>query len=91
MARMNVGIKLAEDLVLYIDQLVSVGRFKDRRNFIEDAIREKLARLRGARLARECVKLDPVVEQAEAGEGLAADLAQWPEDQVALSPADKVL
>jgi hypothetical protein len=32
-----------------------------------------------SRLARECAKLDPVEEKAVAEEGMAVELAQWPE------------
>jgi hypothetical protein len=43
------------------------------------AVSEKLDRLDGSRLARECAKLDVVEEQALADEGLGAELEQWPE------------
>jgi hypothetical protein len=32
-----------------------------------------------SRLARECAKLDPKAEQAQADESLGLDLAEWPE------------
>jgi hypothetical protein len=37
------------------------------------------AALRHARFDDECAKLDPAGERALAEEGLAADLAHWPE------------
>ncbi|HLL83474.1 MAG TPA: hypothetical protein VK420_12505 [Longimicrobium sp.] len=40
------------------------------------------AALRHARFDEECAKLDPSEERALAEEGLAADLADWPMDQV---------
>ena len=40
---------------------------------------EELERLDLTRLARECAKLDPQFEQELAEEGLAEDLAEWPE------------
>jgi hypothetical protein len=40
---------------------------------------EKLARLGGTRLARECEKLDPREEQALAQEGLADGTETWAE------------
>ncbi len=42
-------------------------------------MREKLERLDRSRLARECAKLDPALEQRLADEGLAADFEEWPE------------
>ena len=46
---------------------------------IEQAVEEKLGRLEGSRLARECAKLDPGFEQGLAEEGLAQELKKWPE------------
>jgi len=40
---------------------------------------EEEAALRRARFDDECAKLDPAEERALAEEGLAADLADWPE------------
>lgn len=40
---------------------------------------EEEAALRRARFDEECAKLDPAEERALAEEGLAADLADWPE------------
>ena len=40
---------------------------------------EKLHRLKGTRLARECAKLDPAFEGALADEGLGDDLEAWPD------------
>ncbi|MGH7880366.1 MAG: hypothetical protein ACREQD_12850 [Candidatus Binataceae bacterium] len=41
--------------------------------------REKFRRLDPSRLARECEKLDVKAEKVLADEGLAHDLAEWPE------------
>lgn len=43
------------------------------------SIEEKVARLDGNRLARECAKLDPAGEQALADEGPAAEVTEWVE------------
>lgn len=40
---------------------------------------EDEAALRRARFDEECAKLDPAEERALAEEGLAGDLANWPE------------
>ena len=54
-------------------------RANKRRTVIQEAVREKLERLDRSRLARECAKLDRVLEQRLADEGLADDLEEWPE------------
>ena len=46
---------------------------------IQEAVKEKLARIKRTRLAKECAKLDPTFEKAMADEGLTEDLSQWPE------------
>jgi hypothetical protein len=52
--------------------------FPSRSQAIQIAIEEKLVRLEGSRLARECAKLDPAFEKALAEEGLSEDAATWP-------------
>lgn len=54
------------------------GLFPSRSSLIQDALAEKLGKLRRVRLARECAKLDAAVERAAAEELLASE-AQWPE------------
>jgi hypothetical protein len=46
---------------------------------VQEAVTEKLARIERSRLAQECVKLDRKSEQAMAEEGMADEVAQWPE------------
>jgi hypothetical protein len=41
-------------------------------------VADKLERLDRTRLARECLKLDPAVEQQLADEGIGEDLGEWP-------------
>jgi hypothetical protein len=53
--------------------------FPSRSQAIEEAVSEKLERLERSRLARECEKLDPQFEKALAEDGMAEDLAEWPE------------
>jgi hypothetical protein len=43
------------------------------------AVAETLQRLSRTRLAREAAKLDPAEERALAEEGMATELATWPE------------
>jgi hypothetical protein len=53
--------------------------FPNRSRAIQEAVKEKLARLNHSRLAQECSKLGPEQEQALAEEGLREDLSEWPE------------
>lgn len=79
MSKAKVAITLEDHLVARIDALVSDRRFPSRSRAIEAAVEEKLERMDRSRLARECAKLDPAFEQEMAEEGLAEDLAGWPE------------
>ena len=79
MARSKVAISLDESTLTRLDKLVEKQVFPNRSRAIEEAVKEKLARLERSRLARECAKLDPTFEKALAEEGLSEDLAEWPE------------
>lgn len=61
-----------------LDELVAAERFSSRSSAIAIAIQEKLERLDGTRLARECAKLDRREERALAEEGLSSELDEWP-------------
>jgi Arc/MetJ-type ribon-helix-helix transcriptional regulator len=78
MASTKIAITLEEELVVRIDQLVAEQRFPNRSRAVQEAVREKLARLDGSRLARECEKLDPRFERDLAELGLGADADTWP-------------
>lgn len=79
MGKAKVGITLDDRLLERLDDLVRERRFASRSGAIAEAVAEKLSRLDRSRLARECAKLDGSVEQGLADEGLAEDLAEWPE------------
>ena len=79
MSRLKVAITLDEESLRSVDRLVGEGRFPNRSQAIQEAVDEKLARLARSRLATECAKLDPALEQALAEEGAGAELARWPE------------
>lgn len=79
MPKTKVAVSLDTKLVGHVDRLVRSRTFPNRSAAIESALNEKLARLDRARLARECAKLDVRDERVLAEEGLAADLAIWPE------------
>ena len=79
MAKSKVAISIDESILTRLDRLVEKQVFPNRSRAIEEAVREKLARLERTRLARECARLDPTFEKALAEEGLSEDLAEWPE------------
>ena len=70
---------LSSKALAQVDQLVRSGRFPSRSRAIQEAVDEKLERLKHGRLARECAKLDPEAEKAMAEEGLGEEGAAWPE------------
>ena len=79
MARSKVAITIDERLLARLDRLVKRAVFVNRSQAIQIAVQEKLERLDGTRLVRECGKLDTEFEKALAEEGLSEELGQWPE------------
>jgi Arc/MetJ-type ribon-helix-helix transcriptional regulator len=79
MASVKVAITLEQDTLRQVDSLVARRVFQNRSRAIQIALREKIERVEGSRLAAECAKLDPKFEQALADEGLGVDAAAWPE------------
>jgi Arc/MetJ-type ribon-helix-helix transcriptional regulator len=79
MGRSKIAITVDEITLGRVDRLVRSGIYPSRSRAIQEAVEEKLQRLDKTRLARECAKLDPDAEKAMADEGLARDIAQWPE------------
>jgi metal-responsive CopG/Arc/MetJ family transcriptional regulator len=74
MTRAKVAISLDKSTLDHLDRLVRRAVFPNRSQAIQQAVDEKLARLEGSRLARECAKLDPAFEKALAEEGLSEEL-----------------
>lgn len=79
MGAAKVAITIDEELLERIDLLVVQKKFPNRSRAIQEAVRETLIRLDRGRLSRECAKLSKRSEQKMADEGLAEDLAEWPE------------
>jgi Arc/MetJ-type ribon-helix-helix transcriptional regulator len=79
MGKTKIAITLDKQYVDQLDTFVSKHIFQNRSQAIQEAVKEKLARIRRTRLAKECAKLDPTFEKAIADEGLSEDLSQWPE------------
>ena len=78
MSKEKIAITLEKESVGELDRLVSEQVFQNRSQAIQEAVSEKLNRMRHNRLARECAKLDPEAEKAMAEEGLAEDVKNWP-------------
>lgn len=78
MGKAKIAITMDDYTVHELDRLVGRRVYSNRSQVIEEAVKEKLARLRKTRLAEECAKLDPREEQALAEEGLAEDFKSWP-------------
>jgi Arc/MetJ-type ribon-helix-helix transcriptional regulator len=75
----KVAITLEQETLRRVDALVAQRVFPNRSRAVQAALKEKLDRLAGSRLARECAKLDPQEEKFLAEEGFAADIELWPE------------
>ena len=73
----KVAISLDRRTLTRVDRLVHRGVFPSRSRLVQDSIEDKLRRLDGVRLARECAKLDRRLERALAEEGLEP-VAEWP-------------
>ena len=78
MATTKVAVTIDTDLLAELDQLVAQQIFPSRSRAIQEALQDKLVRMRRSRLARECAKLDPREEQALAEEGMEQELSTWP-------------
>jgi len=74
----KVAITIDHTLLARLDALVEQRVYPSRSKAIQEAVRDKLARLERSRLARECAKLDARAEQAIADEGISEELAAWP-------------
>ena len=79
MSKAKVAITLDEQFIGDIDRLVSAHIFQNRSQAIQEAVEEKLQRLKHTRLAKECAKLDMISEKTMAEEGMVEDSSQWPE------------
>ena len=79
MGKAKIAITLDENFIGELDRLVGEHVFQNRSQAIQNAVSEKLTRMKHNRLSIECAKLEPSFEKAMAEEGLAEDVSQWPE------------
>ncbi|MDO9334367.1 MAG: ribbon-helix-helix domain-containing protein [Dehalococcoidales bacterium] len=78
MGKEKIAITLDKEFIGELDRLVSEQVFQNRSQAIQEAVSEKLARMKRSRLSTECAKLEPKFEKAMAEEGLSEDVRQWP-------------
>jgi Arc/MetJ-type ribon-helix-helix transcriptional regulator len=90
MPSVKIAITIDYDLLKRLDDLIEENKFPNRSEAVQEAIRDKLRRMKRRRLAIECVKLDSAFEQALADEGLTEDSEKWPEHK-RRRPLEKVL
>lgn len=79
MATSKIAITIDHNTLKHLDFLVKSKMFPNRSRAIQEAVAEKLERIEKRRLARECKKLDPKLEQALAEEGFETEINGWPE------------
>ncbi len=79
MSKTKIAITLDEDFINEIDHLIKEHKFVNRSQAIQEAVKEKLQKMKKSRLAEECSKLVPSFEKAMAEEGISEDLSEWPE------------
>ncbi len=75
MSKAKIAITLDEDFIAEIDNLIKRHIFLNRSQAIQEAVKEKLQKMKKSRLAKECGKLVPSFEKAMAEEGLSEDLS----------------
>jgi metal-responsive CopG/Arc/MetJ family transcriptional regulator len=79
MSKAKIAITLDERFIGELDRLVDKHVFQNRSQAIQEAVSEKLQRMKRTRLAEESAKLEPAFERAISDEGFNEDMQQWPE------------
>jgi len=79
MAVSKIAITIDSNLLKEIDMLVKSNLFPSRSKAIQEAVAEKIRKLKKTRLAKECAKLEPDFEQRMAEEGFSMEINEWPE------------
>jgi metal-responsive CopG/Arc/MetJ family transcriptional regulator len=79
MGKEKIAITLDGRFVGELDRLVDKHVFQSRSQAIQEAVSEKLLRMKRTRLAEESAKLETVLERKISDEGLTEDMRQWPE------------
>jgi len=79
MGKEKIAITLDERFVGELDRLVDKHVFQSRSQAIQEAVSEKLLRMKRTRLAEESAKLELALERTLSDEEFTEDMRQWPE------------
>ena len=79
MSKEKIAITLDEHSIGELDRLVDKRVFQSRSQAIQEAVSEKLHRMKRTRLAAESAKLEPSSERELCEERFTEDMKQWPE------------
>jgi metal-responsive CopG/Arc/MetJ family transcriptional regulator len=79
MGKEKIAITLDERFIGELDRLVEKRVFQSRSQAIQEAVSEKLLRMKRTRLGEESAKLQPAFERTISDEGFTEDMRQWPE------------
>jgi metal-responsive CopG/Arc/MetJ family transcriptional regulator len=79
MGKAKIAITLDKQSIGELDRLVREDVFENRSQAIQEAVIEKLARLKRTRLITQSARLDAVFEKQLSAEGLDRDVNEWPE------------
>jgi len=79
MGKEKIAITLDKQSIGELDRLVEERVFQNRSQAVQEAVSEKLQRIKRTRLAVESGKLNLQFERELAEEGLAEDVKAWPE------------
>ena len=79
MAASKIAITIDKNILKKLDLMVKSKVYPNRSKAIQEAVADKLKRLKRTRLAQECAKLDPEYEQNIAEEGFSIEIEEWPE------------
>jgi len=77
MSKEKIAITLDERSIGELDRLVEENVFRSRSQAIQEAVSEKLQRLKKIRLIAESAKLNSAFERELAEEGLVEDVKEW--------------
>lgn len=79
MGKEKIAITLDKHSIGELDRLVDEHVFQSRSQAIQEAVSEKLRRMKRTRLAEESAKLVPAFERTMSDEAFTEDMQQWPE------------
>ena len=79
MSKEKIAVTLDGRFIGELDRLVGEHVFQNRSQAIQEAVSEKLQRMKHTRLATESANLEPSFERKLSEERFTEDMKQWPE------------